>query len=270
MGGDCAGTSLAKHGVMRELVTVFLFSLAIDLGRYALVALPAFVLVWVVFADRLRARWLRPAPPDVGSMRREVLASLRTIAIFALVGTAVFYGKRAGVLRVYDDVSRYGVVWACTTPFVLALLQDAYFYFTHRAMHHRALFRAVHLEHHLSRHTSPFTAYAFSPIEALVHAAFVPLVTLVVPTHEVALFVFLGFMIVRNVLGHAGVEIHAASFVRSRIGSMLTTPTHHALHHLRPGTNFGLYLTLWDRLLGTTDPTYERRFAERTGVDALV
>ena len=249
---------------MRELVTVFLVSLSIDFGRYAVAAVPAFVVIWVLLPERLRARWLRPTPPDARSSRRELLASMRTVVIFALVGTGMFFGKRAGVFRVYDDVSSHGLAWACVTPFVLAFLQDAYFYFTHRLMHHRLLFRAVHLEHHRSRHTSPFTAYAFSPIEALVHAAFVPLVTLVVPTHEVALFVFLGFMIVRNVLGHAGVEIHRAAFPESRVGRELTTPTHHALHHLRPGTNFGLYLTLWDRLLATTDPTYEARFAEVT------
>jgi sterol desaturase/sphingolipid hydroxylase (fatty acid hydroxylase superfamily) len=33
---------------------------------------------------------------------------------------------------------------------------------------------------------------------------------------------------------------------------------------VRPNTNFGLYLTIWDRVLGTSDPTYEARFEEAT------
>lgn len=249
---------------MHDVFLAFVVSLALDLGRYALVATPAFFLLWHVFGDRLRARWLRPSPPDRGSIRREVLASLRTAAIFAAMGAVVFAGARAGVFHVYRDASRHGLAYACATPLLLLVLQDAYFYFTHRAMHHRLLFRAVHLEHHLSRHTSPFTAYAFSPLEALVHAAFVPIVTLVLPAHELAIFAFLGVMIVRNVLGHAAIELYPARFLASPLGAAQTTATHHALHHLHPRTNFGLYLTLWDRVCGTTDRTYEARFAEVT------
>ena len=145
---------------------------------------------------------------------------------------------------------------------LLLVLQDAYFYWTHRAMHHRRLFRAVHHVHHLSRTPSPWAAYAFAPAEALVHAAFVPLVTLVVPVHELALFAFLAIMIARNVLGHLGVELLPAGALR-RIG-WSTTTTHHALHHHRPHGNYGLYFTWWDRLCGTTDPSYEATFATVT------
>jgi sterol desaturase/sphingolipid hydroxylase (fatty acid hydroxylase superfamily) len=180
------------------------------------------------------------------------------------MGAVVLTGARAGVFRVYEDVSRHGLAYALVTPVILIVLQDAYFYVTHRAMHHRWLFRAVHLEHHLSRHTSPFTAYAFSPVEALVHAAFVPLVTLVMPAHQLALFAFLGFMIVRNVLGHLAIEIFPAKFLEGPLRRLSTTTTHHALHHLRPNTNFGLYFPHWDDLLGTTDPQYRARFAAVT------
>lgn len=249
---------------MPDLAHAFLVTLAFDGGRYALAAIPAFVVFWIWRGERLRARWLRPSRPDAGSMRREILASLRTIVIFACVGTAVVAARSAGVLRIYTDPREHGLAWLIATPIVLALLHDAYFYATHRAMHHPLLYRRVHREHHLSRHTSPFTAYAFSPIEALVHAAFVPLVTLFVPTHVLAMFAFLAFMIVRNVIGHLGIEVFPAGFLGSPLGALSTTTTHHALHHLRPGAGFGLYLTIWDRVFGTMDPTYEQRFAEVT------
>ena len=249
---------------MHDVFNAFLVSLAFDVGRYALIATPVFFLLWRWQGERLRARWLRPAPPDAVSMRREIVASLRTATIFAGMGALVYAGARAGVLHVYRDVARYGLAYALLTPVMLIVLQDTYFYFTHRLMHHRLLFRAVHLEHHLSRHTSPFTAYAFSPLEALVHAAFVPLVTLVLPAHEISVFAFLIFMLVRNVLGHAGVELYPAGFVTSFLGAPHTTATHHALHHQRPTTNFGLYFTFWDRVLATTDATYEARFAQVT------
>jgi lathosterol oxidase len=249
---------------MADLSRAFLVTLFFDAARYALVAIPAFAVFWIWRGEHLRARWLRPTPPDAAQSRRELLASLRTIVIFACVGTAVVAGRRAGVLRIYEDPREHGIAWLIATPFVLALLQDAYFYATHRAMHHPLLFRRVHLEHHLSRHTSPLTAYAFSPIEALVHAAFVPIVTLVMPAHQLAVFAFLAFMIVRNVVGHLGIEVFPRGFLATPLGALSTTTTHHALHHQRPGTGFGLYLTLWDRAFGTMDPTYDRRFAEVT------
>lgn len=249
---------------MNDVFLRFLLSLALDLGRYVLVAGPVFLVFWLWLGDRLQARWLRPTSPDQASMRREILASLRTAVIFATFGAAVFAGTRAGVFRIYEDAHLHGIPYLLVTPLLLIILQDTYFYFTHRAMHHRSLFRVMHFEHHVSRHTSPFTAYAFSPLEACVHALFVPLATLFMPAHELALFAFLGFMIVRNVLGHLAIELYPAGFVTSRFGRTQTTTTHHALHHLRPNTNYGLYFTLWDRVLGTTDATYERRFQAAT------
>ena len=253
---------------MIDVLLAFLASLAFDLGRYGVVSVAGFFIFWRWLGPSLRARWLRPSPPDRASMRREILASIRTAAIFGVVGCIELTGTKAGIFRVYEDVSLHGgLAYALVTPLILIVLQDAYFYVTHRAMHHRLLFKAVHLEHHLSRHTSPFTAYAFSPIEALVHAAFVPLVTLVLPAHPIALFVFLLFMIVRNVLGHVGIEVYPAGFVTGPLAALSTTTTHHALHHLRPNTNFGLYFPHWDRIFGTTDGQYETRFRAVTEGD---
>lgn len=249
---------------MNEVALQFAVSLLLDLGRYVLVATPVFFIFWRVFGERLRARWLRPSPPEATQTRREVMASLRTALIFAAVGGAVHAGRMAGMMRVYSDVSTHGWAYFFASIGLLIVLQDAYFYFTHRAMHHRLLFRVMHQTHHLSRHTSPFSAYAFSPLEALVHAAFVPLFLLVLPAHEIALFSFLLFMVVRNVFGHLAIELFPAGFTRSWFGRHHTTTTHHALHHLRAGYHFGLYFTFWDALLGTVDPTYEARFAAVT------
>lgn len=248
---------------MHDVLSRFLVSLAFDLGRYVLVAAPVFWLFWRIFGTRLRARWLRPTPPARAEIVDDVVASLRTVLVFAAMGVVVWRGTVAGIFRIESGLETIGLGAFWSTA-ALVVLQDFYFYVTHRAMHHRSLFRLVHLRHHRSRHTSPFTAYAFSVPEALVHAAFVPLVTLVLPVHEVSLFAFLVYMIVRNVIGHLGIELTPARFAASRFGRLFTTTTHHALHHHHPGTNFGLYFTFWDELFGTTDPRYDARLREAT------
>ncbi len=243
-----------------ELWKVWATSYAFDLGRYVVAAGLAFFVFRVWGRERFRHLLVQRDYADARHVRREIAWSMSTAVVFSFVGTVVFYGTRAGVLRLYDDASARGFAWLGVSFVVLVVLQDAYFYFTHRAMHHKKVFALVHRVHHMSTSPSPWAAYAFSPIEALVHAAFVPLVLLVVPVHTLVLFAFLGFMIVRNVLGHLGVELFPRGFTRSRVGQWSTTTTHHDLHHRAPRYDFGLYFTWFDRLFGTTDPRYHDEF----------
>jgi sterol desaturase/sphingolipid hydroxylase (fatty acid hydroxylase superfamily) len=53
--------------------------------------------------------------------------------------------------------------------------------------------------------------------------------------------------------------------MRSKLGWVLNSITHHAQHHEKFHANYGLYFNVWDRLMGTNHRDYERRFAEVTG-----
>jgi Delta7-sterol 5-desaturase len=243
-----------------SFLEVWSVTLLVDGLRYVVAAGAAFLICWVVFRERLRRWSVFGRYADAAQMLHDVAWSLSTILIFSLFGAMIFYGRRADILRGYERISDYGWAWTIASVPLLIVLQDAYFYWTHRAMHHPRLFRWVHRVHHASSETSPWTAYAFSPIEAAVHAAFVPLTSLVLPLHDLAVFCFLLFMVLRNVLGHLSIELFPVGFVGSKWWSWSTTTTHHALHHRYPSSNFGLYFTLWDRIAGTTRREYEQVF----------
>lgn len=243
---------------------VWLPMYAWDLGRYLIVAGAAFGFFWVWKRDRFSSWRIQPKAPKPAKLREEVRHSMVTALIFSFVGVGVYYGTQAGVLRIYPNVSDYGIGYLILSVALLILLQDTYFYWTHRLMHHRWFFRWSHAVHHRSVSPSPWTAYSFAPAEALVHAAFVPLTALVLPVHQVALFLFLSFMIVRNVQGHLGIELLPRGFTRHWLGRWSTTAVHHDLHHRNARKNFGLYFTFWDRLLGTTDERYEAEFERVT------
>jgi lathosterol oxidase len=245
-----------------RLLSVWAVMLAFDGGRYVIAAGAAFLVFWVWGRERWRHRLIQHEYPADKHLRRELAYSASTAVIFSVVGVILRYGAQYGVFRVYDDVRAYGWAYFAFSVLLLPVLQDTYFYWTHRAMHHPLLFRYVHRVHHLSTNPSPLAAYAFAPLEALVQAAYVPLVALFIPVHTVALFVFLAFMILRNVLGHLGMELMPRGFTRSRFWRWSTTTTHHSHHHRHFGTNYGLYLTVWDRLMGTTHPGYEEAFEE--------
>ena len=132
-------------------------------------------------------------------------------------------------------------------------------------MHHPRLFRYFHRTHHLSVNPTPWSSFAFSPLEALVQAAIFPIAVTVMPVHPLAFGLFMVWQMLFNVIGHTGYEYNPAGFMRSPLRYLLNTPTNHIMHHESMRGNFGLYFNFWDRIMGTNHPGYEQRFAEVTG-----
>ena len=232
---------------------------ASDFLRYALAA-AGLVLALRVFRRLLESRRIQRHRATLKDMRREIGHSLVTIIVFSLVGLSVFLGSQAGLFQIYTDVAAVSAGRLALELLAMIVLHDAYFYWAHRLMHHRRLFRLFHRVHHKSRTPTPWAAYAFAPLEAIVEAGILPLVALLLPMHELTVFLFVTHMILRNVIGHAGVELFPSWWLRIPLLRAITTTTHHDLHHSHGRSNYGLYFTWWDRWLGTEHPQYERRF----------
>ncbi len=242
---------------------------AFDLARY-LVAAGLVAVVLRLLGQRLASRRIRAGAPPGGQRAGEIGASLRTALIFSLVGFGIQLGIQHGVLRVYSTIAERGWAYFAVSLILAIVAHDAYFYWTHRAMHHPALFRWFHRRHHRSVLPTPWTAYAFDAPEALVQAAFLPLFLAAVPMHGLAIFLFLMHMIVRNVLGHSGVEFMPRSLAHSRAWGWSNSVTHHDLHHETFRWNYALYFTWWDRLMGTEHPQYRERLSGVRAAPALL
>ncbi|MGZ3419836.1 MAG: sterol desaturase family protein [Polyangiales bacterium] len=239
---------------------LFLWMLLLEGGRYLVVAGAAFLVFWIWLRERYRTRWVPRGPSRSVKIAHDLRWSLSTSLVFATFAVMTQQAAKMGIVRRYATIGERGWLWFGFTVIALIVLQDTYFYWTHRAMHHPKLYRWFHKVHHASVQTSPWTAYAFSPLEAATHAAFVPLVWLFLPMHELAVFSFMLFMVTRNVLGHLSIELFPSGFTRGRVTGLSTTTTHHALHHRHFRANFGLYFTFWDRAMGTLHPAYEEEF----------
>ena len=94
-------------------------------------------------------------------------------------------------------------------------------------------------------------------------ALFMPRIVVVLPLHVSVIFAFLAVMILRNAMGHSGVEFHPVWWVDTPLNT-LTTPTHHDLHHQKFNGNYGLYFTWWDRWMGTEHADTNARFERIT------
>lgn len=234
----------------------------LDLLRY-LVGVAAVVAV----LDLATAPWLEPRRVRIRTVAadqrwREFLRSMCTVLVFSLVGTSVFVGHRLGVSRIDADVDARGWAWLPASFVAMVVLHDAWFYWTHRLLHHPRWFRRVHHVHHLSLAPTPWTAYSFSTAEAFVQALFLPVVLLVLPLHPAVIFTWTAWMVLRNVMGHSGTELLPRAWLAGWWGRWMTTTLHHELHHAHGHANYGLYFTWWDRWCGTEHPEYRARLGQ--------
>lgn len=237
---------------------IVLTILVVDLLRYVIGAGLVWTVVNVALRHRLAPRRILDGGPRTGQIRHELLYSASTVVIFAANGAFLWLLAANGEVRIYDDVARHGWAWWLASLGLIVVAHDAWFYWTHRLLHHRRWFAAVHGRHHLSAQPTPWAAYSFHPVEALVQAAFLPLFVALVPTHAGVIGVFLIHMILRNAIGHCGHEVFRWSWMRSGALRWITPVTHHHFHHARNRGNFGLYFIWWDRWCGTEDSEYLR------------
>ncbi len=208
---------------LHEVGAIFPVIVAIESGRYLIAAGAMSALIWAFWRAYFRARKIQPRTASATDYRREILSSLRTTLIFAMTGFAMYLASKAGWLTIYNDFSVRGPIYFGVSLAAMIVAQDAYFYWTHRAMHHPRLFRLFHRTHHKSKTPTPWAAYAFDLPEAIVIVAFVPLWVAFVPMHDLAVFSFVTWQIVRNVMGHAGVELSPVSGKPSRMFGWLNT-----------------------------------------------
>jgi sterol desaturase/sphingolipid hydroxylase (fatty acid hydroxylase superfamily) len=249
-------TYLLEHGVC----TLWggLFSLL--LLRYVIIGGVAWFLFYVFWREENSSRKIQQRWPSAQDYVREISYSVITFCIFAAVATVVFATPLGEYTQLYRDVDDHG--WAYFTASVIAiiLIHDAYFYFVHRAMHHPSIYKLVHLTHHRSVNPTPWAAFAFHPIEAVVEASIIFPVAFLFPVHPGAIITWLLFMTIYNVYGHLGWEPLPRGTESHFIGKWFNTSASHNQHHQLARSNYGLYFTWWDRLFNTLHPDYNETF----------
>jgi lathosterol oxidase len=184
-------------------------------------------------------------------LRRELSHSLLTVLIFGAVNAVLFGWGLIHASLIYHRFDSHPAWWFWLSIPVMLVLHDTLFYWTHRAMHTRWLFGLMHRVHHQSVHPTAFAAYSFHPTEALAEALIVTAIIYIVPTHPLAFLIFQTISTAYNVYGHCGREFFPEGTATHPLGRWLNTSTAHALHHGQGRHNYGLYFSVWDRLMGT-------------------
>lgn len=243
---------------------LFLMALEKIGSRYFLVALIAFFLFYVLLRNKLFYQKIQQKFPRTIDYLREGGYSLSTMIIFSLVVVVVNSPAIGPHTTRYKEIADYGWLYYFSVFPILFFMHDAYFYFTHRIMHHPSLFKHIHLVHHYSTNPSPWAAYAFHPLEAFVEQGIVIIFYFTIPIHITHLAIFFLFSIIYNVYGHLGYELYPGGFNKTMIGKWINTSTNHNQHHQYFKGNYGLYTLIWDRVFGTIRSDYDQHFENVT------
>ena len=242
--------------------------------RYVVVAAIAYRLFWGGVRDTAgdaprrgpRRGQLNRRPPSRAAVRHEVASSLLASPIYALPVAVLLVLWRRGGTALYVDPAAHGWLWLPASAAIYLVAHDAYYYWLHRALHHPRLFALCHRGHHLSRDPTPFASFSFDPAEAALTAWFLPALALVIPIQVGLALGLLMLMTLTAVMNHAGREVWPQRWLDAPLGRAVITARHHDLHHKRFNGNYGLYFSVWDRLMGTELARETARAA--TGQDA--
>ena len=232
-------------------------------GRYFIIAGIGFVLYYIILRKPRGYKKIQLRFPKNRDYIREILYSVATIVIFT--AATVFFVKNPPVTDhtfYYRDIHQHGWFYFFAAFPIMMVLHDTYFYWMHRLMHRPEIFRYFHRVHHLSTNPSPWAAYAFHPLEALVEIGILPAFLFIMPIHFLHLLIFFLFMITYNVYGHLGWELYPRGFSKHWLGKWINTSVNHNQHHQFFKGNYGLYFTFWDRMMGTIRNDYDQKFEE--------
>ena len=232
---------------------------------YLLLAGACFAFFYVWKRRKYLKHKIQQRLPEQKHIIREVSYSAVTVLVFTGVIMLVVYASERKWTRIYKPLDKHGKLYYLASILLMILIHDSYFYWTHRLMHWKPLFKRVHRIHHLSNNPTPFAAYAFHPAEAIVEAGIIPLVAFTVPYHRSAMGIFSLYSLSLNIIGHLGYELFPQDFASNRFFKWHNTSTHHNMHHRLVKYNYGLYFNFWDRIMNTNHPDYQEHFDELAG-----
>ncbi len=237
-----------------EIIYPWWFDAASICVRYFIIAGIAYFIFYIWKREKFFVMKIQKKFPAPDIIKKEIFYSVITLIIYCATSSLVYYFYKYGTTKIYLDIDQYGYTYFSVSIFIMIIVHDAYFYWTHRLMHVPAIFKLMHKTHHLSHNPTPWSAFSFHPLEAIVSIGIIPIIIFLIPVHPFALFAFITIMIIINVAGHLGYETFPQKFIESRLGKWQNTSTNHNIHHEQFKFNYGLYFTFWDRLMNTYNP----------------
>jgi Delta7-sterol 5-desaturase len=248
-----------------EVVQVILGQLPQAFGQsiinYLIIAV-VYLVVWKLLKKRLTNwRIQMHERVDAAQIRSELINSLFTLAVSMVFVIFVYFLKSKGYTKIYTEINEYSKLYAFGGFFLFLIIDDTWFYWVHRLLHHPRIFRYIHKVHHKSIDVNPFTSLSFHWAESIVLTFWIVPASMVIPMYVPALGLLQIWGFLENIKSHIGYEFFPSWWNKS-LGRFMTSSTHHNMHHSKFNGNYGVHFRIWDRLLGTEFNDYEQTYDE--------
>lgn len=198
---------------------------------------------------------------DSQQIKAELKNAIGTLSVGALFSSIVIYASTLGYTKIYTDFDDYHLAWSLLGFFILLIIDDTWFYWMHRLLHHPRIYKYIHKEHHLSIDVNPYSSLSFHWAEALLLSFWIIPASFILPIYAPVLLVVQLWGALDNIKAHLGYELYPAWWHKSWF-RFLTTSTHHNMHHSKFNGNYGVHFRFWDKVCGTEFEDYEATFDE--------
>lgn len=144
---------------------------------------------------------------------------------------------------------------------VCTQVDDCLFYWTHRLLHHRLIYKHVHKQHHQFRHPVALATEFAHPIEDIFCNTLSTVAgPLLLGAHISVVWGYFAMKLWQSIDAHCGFDLPFPLSPWSAIRWMDCAPAHD-FHHAHNAGNYGGYTIFWDWLCGT-DRSY-REYIKR-------
>lgn len=247
---------------------------SITLIRYLVLAGVPFLLFYILLSTSTGKYKIQKRTATRKDFFREILHSSSSSLVFAVISAIILFTPLKSYTLLYNDFNDFPLWWIPVSLVVSLVIHDTYFYWMHRMMHHKKIFRFTHKVHHQSTNPSPWTSYSFHILEAVAEGGILLVLAFTLPMHPDVLILFTVVSLIINVYGHLGYEIMPKGLRNSFIFEIINTSVYHNLHHSKFHGNYSLYFRWWDKLMKTENPDYVKEYdriqEQRFGPKAVV
>ena len=220
----------------------------------------AYYLIWKKFNTRLKNRRIQlKHRVNRLQIHSELKNAVPVFIVGSLFSALVIYLSSKGYTRIYTDFRMHHVIWSICGFFILLIIDDCWFYWCHRLLHHPRLFPYIHVVHHRSIDVNPFTSMSFHWLEPFLLTLWIFPVAFILPVYAPILGAIQFWGLLDNIKSHLGYELYPAGLNRTWF-RFLTSSTHHNMHHSKFKGNYGVHFRFWDWLFGTEFPDYEDEY----------
>lgn len=257
---------LFQKAPLTEVIVTFT---AVTFVRYLATSGLAYFALYILWPQKFESRRIQEETVKAKTIFEEIYWSLITCAIFSAIGIFWILAFRAGLTKTYLDFESYGTGYFLFSLAVMIFVHDTYYYWIHRFLHIKPIFRRAHKAHHDSRNPTPWAALSFHPYEAILEGVILLIFVFFLPIHPRAFTFFMLAMTLFNVQSHLGFEFWPKSSIKIWPLKYVINATHHNLHHKYVSYNYGFYFKFWDNWCGTNHPSYEPKFEEVTSRELI-